>query len=107
MVSDTIFIPLENKIGIAKYFTPDPNNPIDQDIVRKIRQCDKRNVTYIGEERICRLILSKRIGKGIGREKKKADTLIRNRIQNLCQRQNKDWNDVVRQLFCIEFGIKQ
>jgi hypothetical protein len=62
-----------------------------------------------GEERRCRIILARRIkGKGIslGRAKDKTDTIIKNRIEIMCIRQNRLWNDIVREMFAIEFNLK-
>lgn len=99
---------LQNKTGIDKFFTPDLDNPIDREILIRLRSKYKKFPT--GEERRCRIILARRIqGKGIslGREKEKTDIMIKNRIEILCMRKNRLWNDVVRDLFCIEFNIKQ
>jgi hypothetical protein len=98
---------LTGKNGIDKFFTPDLNNPTDREILLKLRSRYQKYPT--GEERRCRIILARRIkGKGIslGREKEKTDTTIKNRIEIMCLRQNRLWNDVVRELFCVEFNIK-
>jgi len=99
---------LLDKKGVDKFFTPDPNDPTDREILFRLRNKYKTYPT--GEERRCRIILARRIrGKGIslGREKNKTDAIIKSRIEIICLRQNRLWNDVVRELFCVEFNIKQ
>ena len=99
---------LIGKKGTEKFFTPDMSNPTDKEILFRLR--NKYQKYPVGEERRCRIILAKRIqGKGIslGREKNKTDALIKSRIEIICLRQNRLWNDVVRELFCIQFNIKQ
>jgi hypothetical protein len=98
---------LVNKTGIDKFFTPDLANPIDREILIRLRSKYKKYPT--GEERRVRIILAKRIkGKGIslGREKEKTDTTIKNRIEIMCLRQNRLWNDIVREMFVVEFNLK-
>ena len=98
---------LKDKRGIEKYFLPDLNNPLDQEIVQKVRNGNNCRKSPIGEERTCRMILGRRVGgKGIGQEKQKTDSLIKARIQKLCIKHQRSWNDTVRELFCIEFNIK-
>jgi hypothetical protein len=100
---------LRDKRGIERYYIPDSNNPIDQEIVRKIR--DNKEIFHVGiEERKCRVILAKRLSlRGVHSqtEKSRADSQIYNHIEARCIRQNRNWNDVVRELFCIHLNIKQ
>lgn len=97
---------LRDQKGLDKFFTPDMSNPIDQEIVKRIRNS---NGIYPGkEERKCRLILAKRIGRNIfGRNKDRNDAIIKSRIETKCKKINRSWNEVVREMFCIEFNIKQ
>jgi len=93
--------------GVDKFFTPDLSNSIDREILLRLRSQIQKYPA--GEERRCRIILARRIkGKGIslGREKEKTDTIIKNRIEIMCIRQNRLWNDIVRELFAIEFNLK-
>jgi hypothetical protein len=100
---------LRDKRGIERYYILDPYNPIDQAILKRIRGNNEN--FYIGiEERKCRVILSKRLNlRGVHsqKEKSRADSQIYNGIEARCIKQNKNWNDVVKELFCIHFNIKQ
>jgi hypothetical protein len=100
---------LRDKQGIEKYYILDSNNPIDQAILKRIRG-NNENIYIRIEERKCRVLLSKRLSlRGVHsqKEKSKADSQIYNHIEARCIKQNRNWNDVVRELFCIHFNIKQ
>ena len=107
---------LMDKVGIEKFFTPNLDDPIDQEIVRRIKD---KGISYINnrncnltpgfEERVCRSILVKRLkSKGLNayHANEKTDNLIKSKIEVICLKQQRLWNDVVRELFCIEFNIK-
>ena len=53
---------LKDKRGIEKYFLPDLNNPLDQEIIQKVRNGNNCRKSPIGEERTCRMILGRRVG---------------------------------------------
>jgi hypothetical protein len=100
---------LRDKQGIEKYYIPDPNNPIDQEIMRSIRG-NNENIYFGIEERKCRVLLSKRLSLRGGhnqKEKSRANSQIYNSIEARCVKQNRNWNDVVRELFCVHLNIKQ
>jgi hypothetical protein len=95
---------LQDKRGIEKYYSPDLNNHVDQEIVRRIKD---NSQTFVGEERICRSIMSHGLRLGIGsKDKKRIDAEILLGIEKRCKRYNKGWNETIRELFCIEFNIK-
>jgi hypothetical protein len=91
--------------GLEKYFTPDPDNSIDQEIVRRV----KIDANHTGrEEHICRTILSKRLAGigGVHRNPSKAEARIIASIENRCRRYGKNWHDTVRELFCVHFSLR-
>ena len=97
---------VHDKRGIEHYFTPDPNNLIDQEILKRIRGND----IHLGlEERKCRIILSRRLHLGgiyDSKDKTRIDDVIFSAIKSKCKKQNRLWTDVVREVFCIHFNIK-
>jgi hypothetical protein len=97
---------LRDKQGIERYFIPDPNNPIDQEIVHRVKN---NIVNPIMEERRCRKILARRLSIGFRKESKtiKLDPVIETRIDTRCKLRYKTRNELVRELFCIEFNIKE
>lgn len=108
---------LRDKVGIEKYYTPIPDNPVDQEILRRIRDRSIQMNYFVnnsncnkatgGEERVCRSILAKRLGRLFNySDNERTYNVIISRIEARCKRQNKSWNDVVRELFCIEFNLK-
>jgi hypothetical protein len=99
-----------DKRGIEKYFTPNPNNEVDREIVHRIKELTSSSNLIKNEEIICRKILAKRLGTGVksnATNKTKVDTAIEGSIEKRCKRLDKGWNETVRELFCIEFNIKQ
>ncbi len=100
---------LEGKCGIERFYTPDLNNKIDNEITGRIRGSNENNSSPNIEERVCRRILLKRLGCGCrvnSSDKEKADAEIMVSIERRCKKHKKEWNEIVRELFCIEFNIK-
>jgi len=97
---------LRDKQGVERYFTPDPDNPIDLEIVCKLKDND---TSPIAEERRCRKILARRLSIGFRSESKtiKLDPVIETRIETRCKLHYRTRNEMVRELFCIEFNIKE
>ncbi len=61
------------------------------------------------EEKVCRRILLKRLGCGCrvnSSDGEKANAEIMVAIERRCKKHKKDWNEIVRELFCIELNIK-
>lgn len=97
---------LRDKQGIERYFIPDPNNTIDQEIVHRVKN---NNVSPIIEERRCRKILARRLSIGFRKESKtiKLDPVIETRIETRCKLHYKTRDEIVRELFCTEFNLKR
>jgi hypothetical protein len=101
---------LRDKHGLERYFIPDTNNEIDREIVKRIKELTSISNRTKNAENICRKILVKRLSTRVkcsAANKAKVDSAIELSIERRCKRHNKSWNDVVRELFCIEFNIKQ
>jgi hypothetical protein len=100
---------LRDKHGLEKYFTPNPNNEDDREIVRRIEELSASFSDPLARaESICRKILAKRLNTGLSSDRKniKLDTVIENRIENRCKLYKKTLNEIVRELFCVHFNIK-
>jgi hypothetical protein len=101
---------LRDKRGIEKYFTPNPNNIVDREIVHRIKELTSSSNLTKNEEILCRKILAKRLGTGVksnALNKAKVDAAIEGSIERRCRRLDNGWNETIRELFCIEFNIKQ
>lgn len=99
---------IQDKQGIEKFYTPDPNNVIDQEILHNIRGDDFSYSRIVSEESKCRNIIARRVNLGVRSNKKErmdADIMIA--VERRCKRLDNGWNETVRELFCIEFNIKQ
>jgi hypothetical protein len=98
-----------DKHGLEKYFTPNPNNEVDIEIVRRIEELSASFSDPLARaESICRKILAKRLNTGLSSDSKniKLDTVIENRIESRCKLYQKTRNEIVRELFCVHFNIK-
>jgi hypothetical protein len=92
--------------GLEKYFTPDRTDPMDLEIIRRVKQGNDKH--FGREERLCRTILSKRCA-GIScdhRNVPKAEAVLTRAIENRCKRLGRNWNDVVREMFITHFNIR-
>lgn len=92
------------KRGIQKYFSPDPSNPIDAEIVRRLEALGRGVGSQ--EERYCKTILMKRLALHAGPNYSGGEELIEKKLSERCQKKGKTRNDYVRELFCIHFNIK-
>jgi hypothetical protein len=100
---------LRDKRGLERYFSPDPNNEIDRGIVKKIEELTVNYSDSLARaESQCRKILAKRLNTGLSSDSKniKLDTVIENRIESRCKLYKKTRNEIVRELFCVNFNIK-
>jgi hypothetical protein len=92
--------------GLKKYWTPDHTDPIDQKIVRRIKQGDDDHPGR--EEARCRSILSKRCA-GICIDRRnvpKSEAVLMLAIERRCKRLGKPWYEVVREMFCVHFSLR-
>ncbi len=94
----------EAKTGIEKYFTPDPTNPLDAEIVRRLNALGRGVGSQ--EERFCKSILSKRLALRASSNFRGVDELIEKKLLERCKKKGKKRNDFVRELFCVHFNIK-
>jgi len=92
------------KRGIQKYFIPDPNSPIDAEIVRRLEALGRGVGSQ--EERYCKTILCKRLQLGTNGYYQGTEELIEKKLLEHCQEKGKERNDYVRELFCVHFNIK-
>jgi len=96
-----------DKAIIGQYYNFDPNNKLDQLILRKVRESEKNYNKSI--EYSCRRILAKRFKSRCDLNRlnvTKIDNEIENRIQSKCELYNKDRDAVVREAFLVHFNIK-
>lgn len=99
-----------DKHGIERFFTPDMNNEIDREIVHRIKELTSSSNHTKNEENICRRILVRRLSTGVkcsAANKAKVDSGIELSTERRCKKYQKMWNETVRELFCIEFNVKQ
>jgi hypothetical protein len=92
--------------GLEKYFTPDRTDPMDLEIIRRVKQGNDKH--FGREERLCRTILSKRCA-GIScdhRNVPKAEAALMKGIEKRCKRFGKNWHDTVRELFKVHFCLR-
>lgn len=87
------------KRGIERYFLYDLSNPIDAEIVRRVPD-------NIQEEHHCRYILCKRLALGNYISYHGVDQMIENKLLQRCLQRGITRNELVRELFCIQFNIK-
>lgn len=93
------------KRGITKYFLYDLSNPIDAEIVQRIITQNSLNDSPGHQELFCRRILCHRLHCGTGNFSG-ADQVIESRLLQHCLKKGKTRNEMVRELFCIQFNIK-
>lgn len=95
--------------GIERYYTPDSDNPLDQEIVKRVKELNATN-TISQEEQICRRILAKQLRIDFRcntKNRERVDELIDTRIKIRYMKHKKERNEVVREAFCVAFNIKQ
>lgn len=99
----------DNESGIRRYFLYDLNNPIDAEIVQRICEiilpAKYRSAAGL-QEKYCRRILQKRLRYGTNGSKN-SDFTLEQRLFRQCMRCGLTRNELVRELFCVHFGIKE
>jgi|GEM_PF-3520554 len=99
----------DKESGLRKYFLYDENNPIDAEIVKRFheRSSSIRHGFYGPyEDYFCRQILCRRLSLRCSAKYLHVNEAIENKLREWCKRKNMTRNELVRELFRIEFNIK-
>jgi len=94
----------DNESGIRRYFLYDMNKPIDMEIVWRLQELARNGPA--SQELTCRRILKKRLRYGTNGSKN-SDFILEQRLFRQCMRCGITRNELVRELFCIHFNIKE